>query len=1083
VSVKFSAKTLRLFAVAPALAAAVFLSAQAFAAPRPILAEPSLSPDGSEIVFVSGGDIWAVAARGGTASLLITDPATEGRPLFSPDGRELAFTSTRNGASNIYILSLGTGQVRRLTISDAGERLDAWSRDGRWIYFTSASNDIAGQNDVFRVAAGGGTALEVSRERYLNEFQGAPSPDGQSIALMAKGRSSADWWRHGHAHIDQSELWLKPVADKGPFRRLLAASAKRLWPMWAADGASVYFMSDEGGNENLWRLGITPGARPEAITRFNHGRVLFPSIAYDGRTIVFEREFEIWKLDTDTGGIDRVPIALRGAPAALSDRRVNETSFQDMALSPDGKKLALVARGEIFAVSTKDAGTAQRVTQTATAESGIVWSPDSRRLAYVTQRGLSSQIMEYDFASETERALTDASSDVWSPAYSPDGKSLAYVRGRDELRVMLLADGAGQRSSAVVFKGALGRQAGATPTWSPDSRWLAFMALDSRAFRNVWLTPVTGGDARQISFLANGSTSDTIAWASDGKYVLFDTGQRAEDSVIVRIDLLPSTPKFREDAFRDLFKEATTSAAADTPLRSADPAPSVIATEKPPLATPRIEPVKIVFDGIRERTSVLPLTASVDSPVISPDGKTLIYRANRNLYAYDLDELKRETSVPEQLSGGRSTKGSYAFEPTSKQIYFLDGGRVNVTAIESPRPRTLDITAEMIVRFDSEKQVMFDEAWMTINRSFYDPKFHGRNWTEIRARFEPFAQGAQTADELRRVINLMVGELDASHLGVSRPTSGFGSAPGPRVGDAGLRFDREAYEAGRGLVVREVVALGPADAEGSIRPGDTVQMIDGRSLGADVNVNARLLDQTGRRTVLTVASASGVKRDVVIRPVSGSTAAALLYRQWVRDRRAYVEKASGGRLGYVHIANMDVSGQTQLNLDLDAQNQGRDGVVIDLRNNLGGFMNGHILDVFTRKNFLTMTPRDLFGLPSRQNLGQRALDLPTILVTNEWTLSDGESFVEGYRTLGVGKVTGTPTAGWLIYTSSVTLVDGSLFRMPYIRVDGADGQDMERNPRPVDIRIERQLGETLAGKDAQLDAAVAELLKSLGPRH
>lgn len=1082
VTFKLFARPSRVFTAATALAAAAFLSAQALAAPRPTLAEPSLSPDNAEIAFVSGGDIWTVPAAGGTASLLVTDPATEGRPLFSPDGRELAFTSTRNGAANIYILSLGTGQVRRLTVSDAGERLDAWSRDGKWIYFTSAANDIAGQNDIFRVAASGGTPLEVSRERYLNEFHAAPSPDGQSIALMAKGRSSGDWWRNGHAHIDQSELWLKPLADAGPFRRLLDGSAKRLWPMWAADGASLYFMSDEGGAENLWRLGIEPGGRPQAITRFTDGRVLFPSIAYDGRAIVFEREFEIWKLDTATGGVARVPVALRGAPGALPDRRLSETSFQDMALSPDGKKLALIARGEIFAVSTKDAGAAQRVTETATAESGVVWSPDSRRLAYVTQRGLTSQIMEYDFASQTERALTDASGDVWAPAYSPDGKSLAYVRGRDELRVILLAEATAPRIGALVFKGALGRQTGATPTWSPDSRWLAFIATDSRAFRNVWVTPVTGGDARQISFLANGSTSDTIAWAPDGKYILFDTGQRAEDSVIVRIDLLPNTPKFREDAFRDLFKATTTSSTADTTLRPAAPATSVIATDKPPVAKTRIEPVKIVFEGIRERTSVLPLSASVDSPVISPDGKTLVYRANRNLFAYDLDELNRESSAPEQLTAGRSAKWTYAFEPTSKQIYFLDGGRVNVTAIDSPRPRALDITAEMIVRFDAEKPVMFDEAWVTINRSFYDPSFHGRDWGAIRARFQPFAQGARTPDELRRVINLMVGELDASHLGVSRPTSGFGSTPGPRVGDLGLRFDREAYEAGRGLVVREVVALGPADVEGSIRPGDTVQMIGGRSLGAGVNLNTLLLDQTGRRTVLTVAGASGAKRDVVIRPVSGSAASGLLYRQWVRDRRAYVEQASGGRLGYVHIATMDTGSLTQLNLDLDAQNQSRNGVVIDLRNNFGGFMNGHILDVFSRKNFLTMTPRDLFGLPSRQNLGQRALDLPTVLVTNEWTLSDGESFVEGYRTLGLGKVVGTPTAGWLIYTSPVTLVDGSVFRMPYIRVDGVDGRNMERNPRPVDIRVERQLGETLTGKDAQLDVAVAELLKSLGPR-
>jgi C-terminal processing protease CtpA/Prc len=225
-----------------------------------------------------------------------------------------------------------------------------------------------------------------------------------------------------------------------------------------------------------------------------------------------------------------------------------------------------------------------------------------------------------------------------------------------------------------------------------------------------------------------------------------------------------------------------------------------------------------------------------------------------------------------------------------------------------------------------------------------------------------------------------------------------------------------------------------------------------------------------------------VAREAVVRPVPPTVEQGLAYRQWVNDRRAYVEKISGGRLGYVHLLDMGSDSLNQLYLDLDAQNQAKDGVVIDVRNNNGGFVNGYVLDVFARKNFLTMTPRDLFGLPSRQSLGQRALGLPTVLVTNESSLSDSEDFAEGYRTLGLGKVVGTPTAGWIIYTGGRQLIDGSTVRTPFIRIQGADGKDMEMNPRPVDVLVERALGETLAGRDAQLDAAVATLLKGLGPK-
>lgn len=1060
------------------LAAALsLLAGSALAEPRPNLAEPSLSPDGAEVVFVSGGDIWSAPSGGGTASLLITDPATEGRPLFSPDGRELAFTSNRNGTANIYVMALATGQIRRLTTSDAGERLDAWSRDGKWIYFSSAANDVASNNDIFRVPAGGGTPLEVSGERYLNEFNAAPAPDGKLLALMAKGRSSSDWWRNGHAKVDEAELWLKPLDAAGPYRRLAAATSKRLWPMWSADGRTLFFMSDENGVENLWRLGLAQGERATAVTRFTDGRVLFPSVSYDGRAIVFEREFEIWRFDTATNAVAKIPIALRGAPAVASERRLSETSFSSLALSPDGKKVAVIARGEVFAASTRDGGTAQRVTNTPGPESSPVWSPDSRRLAYVSERGLGSRIVEYDFATGTERFLTDAEGYHWSPVYAPDGKSLAYVRGRDELRVIALGATETPRAGTLVFKGALGRREGSRATWSPDSKWLAFAVTDRRSFRNVWVAPAGGGAAQPVSFLANGVTSDTIAWSPDGRFILFDTGQRNEDSGIVRIDLLPNTPKYREDTFSGLFR--TPNLAPTPPGTEHDPRETAAPTAPKAVDKPATAAVRIAFEGLRERASFIPLGTLVEAPVISPDGKTLVYRSNRNLFAYNLDDLSRDQAAPDQLTSGGRLKDDYVFDPGSRQIYYLDGGRVSVTAIESPKPRTIDINADMIVRFDAEKQATFDQAWSTLNRDFYDPGFHGLDWAVVRARFEPFAQGARTPDELRRVINLMMGELNASHLGTGRQTQGFGSAPPSRVGDLGLRFDRQALETGKGLTIREVIALGPADIEGSIRIGDRLVAVEGQTLTDGAGLNALLLDRIGKRTTLTISSTAGVRREAVVRPVSLSTAAGLLYRQWVRERRAYVESASGGRLGYVHMASMGAGSVSQLNIDLDAQNQGREGVVIDLRNNLGGFVNGQVLDVFARRNYLTMTPRGLFGLPSRQNLGQRALDRPTIVVTNESTLSDGENFVEGYRTLGLGKVVGTPTAGWLIYTVDVSLIDGSSLRVPFIRVDGADGKNMERNPRPVDVTVERSLGDP---RDAQLDAAVAELLKGLGAR-
>ncbi|WP_454761328.1 S41 family peptidase [Caulobacter segnis] len=1066
----------KLKALLGAVSALALSASSAIAADAlPSFAEPALSPDGSEIAFASGGDLWTVPAAGGQARLLVTDEATESRPLYSPDGKSLAFVSTRSGVPNIYVLTLATGELRRLTFGDSAEALDGWSRDGQWIYFTSGVNDVARLGDVYRVAASGGTPLEVSRERYLNEFQSAPSPDGRSVALAAKGMSSAQFWRNGHSHIDESELWLKTIDGAG-YQKLLPAGAKHNWPMWSPDGKALWYMSDESGTENLWRLPI--GGTPQQITRFTDGRLLFPTIGYDGRTIVFERDFAVWRLDTTTGQAAKVAIALRGAPAVAGETHKNETSFDSLALSPDGKKAAIIAHGEVFAVSTKDGGAAQRVTRTPILERDPTWSPDSKRLVYVSERDRAANIYAWDFTTNQETALTTGAVRNTVPTWSPDGKGLAYVRDGKEVRVMTFDPAGKVATDRVLFQGPLGGFDDTPLTWSPDSRWIAFTVSDRKAFDNVNVVSLDGGAARPVTFLANGNVGK-VAWSPDGKYLLVDMSQRSEDAKILRVDLLPNVPKFKEDAFRDLFKPAD---APDKPADSkAEPAktdaPAKPVTDaKPAAPKKKIEPTRIVFEGIRERAAYLPLGMDVGDPLISPDGKTLVFRARQagqgNFYTWNLDELAKEPPVPVQLTSTRKPKGDIAFSPDSKEVWFLEGGAIVSSPVDTPKPKPLAANAELDVDFDVEKTVVFEQAWGVLNRGFYDPKFHGANWEVLRQKWQPYIAGSRTGDELRRNINLMIGELNASHSGINKAADP--AAPVVRAANLGLRFDREAYEAGKGLVVSEVIALGPAALEGSIRPGETLVAVNGEKLSPGVNLDKLLRGAAGKRTVLTVADAGGKStRDAVVRPISTTTATGLLYRQWVNDRRAYVEKVSGGQLGYVHIADMSDASLAQLYIDLDAQNQGKQGVVIDVRNNNGGYVNGHALDVFARRNYLMMTARDRFPVPSRQNLGQRALGLPTVLVTNESSLSDAEDFTEGYRSLGLGKVVGKPTAGWIIFTGGRQLIDGSTVRLPFIRIEDLRGQNMELNPRPVDVDVDRPLGE--AG-DAQLDAAVKVLL-------
>ena len=1145
---------MRVLTLAAALCLVPCLSSSSSSAQSPAtlpsLSQPALSPDGKEIAFVSGGDIWTVPATGGEAHLLISDPAEESRPLYSPDGKRLAFVSTRTGGGDIYVLTFATGTLQRITFSDAPSSLDAWSRDGEWLYFSSPVTDVGGLGDILRVRSTGGTPLEVSHERYLNEFESAPSPDGTQIALVAKGISSLQWWRNGHSHIDETEIWIKPLhaptATDAGYRKLISADAKHAWPMWSPDGKHLLFMSDKGGDgepghENLWEADADTGAE-HPLTHFNTGRLLWPTLSFDGKTVAFERGFSIWRADARTGKAEKVNITLRGVPSGPGVVHEPVTGWRDLALSPDGKKIALAGHGEIFAAGAKEGGDAQRLTHTEAAESEPSWSADSNEVVYRSERDGGSQLYSYSFVTNAERPIAHSphpASDIdLVPTYSPDGKQIAFLRNRKELHVVTLAT----MADRVVATGELEDD---TLAWSPDSHWLVYLPTGTNGFTNLWVVPSDGSaETRPITFLANGENASHIAWSPDGKYILFDTSQRAETPQLARVDLVPHVPVFREDQFRDLFRKQsvpgspdtpgdpaernrTTPADEHTPERaetadlSAEPEQDLaqdyaqdLAQDKAQEPTPAlpahptqhkgsdapagkpIEPTKIVFDGIRERLTLLPLgDLGVRYPIISPDGKTLAFLADiagqQNIYIYSLDELSREPASPKQLTSDPGTKSDLVFSPDSKSIFYLEGSgarnpnagpgasssaSLRVVALETRTPRPLPLIASLDVDFDKEKMVVFDEAWSTLDHRFFRADFNGRDWPALKTEWTPYINGARTGGELRRDINLLIGELDSSHSGINKS-----STPAVRTGHLGVRFEREPFETSGALVIREIVPLGPVALEGTVHVGDHLLAVNGQTVTPATNLDQLLEDAPNRRVVLFIASAGDMskKRDVIVRPVTLQVESGLLYRAWVESRRAYVDKISGGKLGYVHIAAMGDADLAQLYVDLDVLNQAKKGVVVDVRNNNGGYVNGRVIDVFARKNYLLMTPREGATMPGRQSLGQRALGLPTVLVTNESTLSDGEDFTEGYRTLGLGKVVGTPTAGWIIFTGSQSLIDGSAVRVPGYRIRTLADKDMEMHPRPVDVEQLRPLGETESGDDVQLQKAVQTLLEAL----
>jgi tricorn protease len=1074
---------------------------------------PQIAPDGRSVAFVHSNDIWIVPIDGGWAERVTANPAVHYSPRFAPDGSALAFGSTRTGNGDLYLLPLDGGEVRQLTFHDMFSDVECWSPDGRWLFFTSYRDQQG--TAVYKLPISGGTPIRLFGDPYEGYEDLAISPDGAQLAFANNGGA---WWRRGPSGTLHSAIWtVGAQAGAEDFRQRIAEPALNRWPLWAPDGRSLYFVSDRDGVENLWVQPLGPeGGAPRQLTHFGEGRLLWPALDRAGATIVFEREFSIWRCDTATGEAAPLELRVRSDYKANPVRVLGYTrELSELALAPDGKKIAFVIRGEVFAdFAEKDVdrekrqGQAFRLTNTPARESDVCWTPDSKQLIFLSDRHGEQELYSYEFARRAEQRLTDSPAPKSSPCISPDGKWIAFIQGQDTICLLERASGTTRvfGTGSFYYTYGPGAASGAL-AWSPDSRWLAFVAQDEHFFSNLYVQSVEGGEPRQITFLSNLHAGDVL-WAANGRFVVFTTGQYRAESQIARVDLLPPPPSFREDEFEKLFADppkppeqqpaapAPAAAAASTvPAEGQSderelPADEPPADEAPPEAAPpeprggepqKPPPIEIAFDGIERRLQLItPLQMDARALAISPDSRDLIFLATvagkTNLWTMPLDEHRRE-QAPRQFTASSGWKSYTSFSPDGKKLFHLEDGQVIVRRFPEGDGQTLAVSAELTLDFEREKQQIFHEAWRLLRDNFYDPTFRGVDWQQVRERFAPLITGAQTRTELWTLLNLMCGELRASHTGV------IGSGNRVLDGYLGLLFDPLEQEATGRLRVAQVVLDSPAAlAAQPVRQGEYLVAVDGVPLTPETCLD-RLLGRTvGRRVMLTLSDApeNGERREVAVRPIDSGSYNDLRYRAWVHANESYVHRISDGRLGYVHIRAMSYEAYLQFLADLDTEAHGKQGIVVDLRFNGGGHIASFILDVLSRRSMTKASYRGRAPLPDAHLAGNRVLDKPTIVVVNEHSGSNTEMFTEAYRRMGLGKVVGRTTAGAVIWTWSQRLLDGSVLRLPRIRVSDLDDADLEGSGRPADIDVDRVLGESARGVDSQLDAAVRALLAQLG---
>ncbi|MCS6777878.1 MAG: S41 family peptidase [Chloroherpetonaceae bacterium] len=986
------------------------------------------------IAFSYHGDLWIVPSDGGTARRLTIHEAHDQLPSWSPDGRWIAFSSRRDGNYDVFLIPAESGRARQLTFHSADDLVGGWSPDGKEVLFTS-SRETTRTSSIYAVNVVTGSTRRIATDDFALAHP-VFTPNGTAVAATRGG----SWTRRGYRGSGNANLVQYP-ATGGPGTWLAREPENERYPLFSPDGQTLYFVCDRGDAANIWRK--PAGGKATPLTRFQNGNIFYPTIDRSGTRIVFEREFALWSLDIRREQAKRIDIF------APTDERTNNlrretyrNNVQEVALSPDGKTLALVVHGEIF-LQPVSGGETTRLTETPQREQDVAWSPDGTRLAFASDRTGDSDLYVADVKTRQARALTTTAGIAeHSPAFSPDGQLIAFLRGYNgaELCVMPAAGGA--------FRCLLKDPSLRNIAWSPDSRWIACERLKSHSagsLSDLFLISVDTGTVHNLTRYPVLNSSPV--WSSDATRIFF-LSDRTGNTNLYSISL--QEEKDQEDTERN---ESGT----------AHPSPK--------------KPVQVALDlpDIHRRArQVTRVEGNISGFALSPDAKTLVFalsQAGRT----DLWRIAADGETPpvRLTQSGAESGTALQFTQDGARVLYLAEGSVRSLTLNASAVTPITVIARMDVDTRLEMLQLFDEAWRKMRDGFYDPQMHGVDWNAVKARYRPVVEDIAAREDFYVLFNLALGELNASHTGIAPPAS---RAPeGPATASLGVEFD-DTYH-GRGVRIRSVMPKGPADREESrLKPGDIILKIDGKPVEGNERVYLQLADRAGKRLELLVNTEAREEgaRTVRIRAITQAAYRQLEYERWQKERATTVERLSTGRVGYLHLNAMGPEQLEKFRREVFGDLQSCEGLILDLRFNSGGSIADEILAILQDRVFAYRTLRDD---PVRSTAPLKAWNKPVVVLINEASFSNAEVFPWGVKELKLGRVVGTPTFGGVIGTGSTTLIDGSTLRIPAVGTYTLGGINQENNGCPPDILVENTLEDCYNSRDRQLERAVEEILK------
>ena len=1050
---------------------------------------PAISPDGKEIAFTYGGDIYKVPVTGGLATRLTTHEAYDNRPIWSPDSRQIAFTSDRNNAgTNIYIMPATGGAARQLTTHSSSETPYTFTRDGKQVVFkaqyqdphTSARFPMALLTEVYTVPVEGGRPVRLV-DTPAEEI--VFSADGKRF-MYQNIKGFENEWRKKHVSSVTKDI-LEYDMTTGKHRFIVEHDGEDRDPVYSPDGKKVYFISQRnGGDLNIYEKEIDADPKTAtALTNFKDEPVRFLSIS-DGGVLCFGYAGEIYTLvPGDTP--QKLTVSLHSdVEKSQMTYQTFTKGFSGATVSPDGKQVAFVMRGDLFVTST-DYNTTKRITNTPQAESSPTFSADGRTLVFASDKDGRWDLYkvtiadkgESNFPNATilkeERLIKDNKEEKMHPAFSPDGKEIAFVLGRTRLAVYNLKTST--LRTITDPKDHHGLTGAMNFEWSPDSKWfvISYVARNHAPYSDIGIVSAEGG--KPIRNLTNTGYFDTNPrWALDGNAIIFSSerfGMRNHASWGSQSDVMAIFLNRKAyDEYRMNEEEYELYSAQNKKEEKADEKKDDNKKkDKKKTEEVKSKDIVIEWDNIEDRiVRLTPNASELGDAIITKDGKTLYYMVSfeegYDLWSHDL--RKRSTKLIKKLNQGFAR---LQMDKEGKHIFILSNAPQKMT-VQGETLKPITYRAEWSTDLTKEREYLYSVVKLEEGLRFYEESMHGVDWEALTKRYARYLPHISNNYDFAELLSELLGELNVSHTG------GRYRAPGAlqKTAELGL-FVSTPKDNQDGLIIDEIIAGGSLDTAASkVRSGDIIVAIDGTDIKAGMDYFPLLNGKIGQPIALTIRPAKGGQLFTQsIKGISADTQEDLLYKRWVKQRAAEVDKLSNGRLGYVHIPSMGDPSFRTVYAEVMGRYYDREGIVIDIRYNGGGRLHEDIEVFFTGKKYLQQSIRgkDYCEMPSRR------WNHANIMVTCEADYSNAHGTPWVYQKMKIGKIVGMPVAGTMTSVNWVTLQDPSLiFGIPAVGYRTEEGYYLENIQVEPDVKVSLDHEKLLRGEDTQMEAAVRTLL-------